>query len=762
MARRKKKQGVDAKDVMRVFRESKKPLGKAEILQELQQPKKDKEALSHALRQLVEEGRVIKLRGGAYGLAENLRLVTGTLEVQRSGVGFVIPEDKRRKDVFIAPPHFNDAWHGDRVSVALLPGRSGKRPEGRVVRVLERATVHMPVRVTRRLGKTMYLCHPTDPRQTASFMVDLTESPERPQTGDIFLVKPGEKLDRELYAAELQQRMGAEADVTVQEMLVKLNNHVPMEFPVSVVAEADQLPDAPGEKDFAGRKDLRNLFFVTIDGAKAKDFDDAVYVEEEKSGWRLWVAIADVAHYVRPGSRLDKEARERGNSYYFPQSVEPMFPEVLSNGLCSLNPNVPRLAMVAEMAVKADGNPGPSSFYPAVIESKARLTYDQVNKALFLDDKEEQEFIKPAMDMLARAEKLARALHGLRNERGSLDFDLPEPEIHFNLGGEAVDIRPKVRHFGHQIIEEFMIAANEAVARFLSGRDLPCLYRVHPAPDPDKLKTLFTLLSHTELASAVPEEASAFGLQQMLKAAADTEMEFLVNRLTLRSMMQAKYSPENVGHFGLASECYCHFTSPIRRYADLVVHRALKTALGAAGVDTPLPSPRNLQRLGEDLSVLERRAMDAEREILKRITILFLREHIDEEFSGVINGLADFGFWVELREVMAEGMVRLSSLSDDYYALIPERQELLGERTGKIYKLGQLVRVRLTDVNLSRLEVNLELVAEKAAPEKETQEPKDGTGATSKPKRRGRRGGADRGKRNKKGQGEKYPFENWG
>lgn len=696
---------VDRDTVLELFREVRKPLRDKEILRSLGAAKQEKEALRHVLEDLAEEGRVVQI-GKGWGLAERMNMVSGRLEVQRSGVGFVIPEDKRRQDIFVNPKDFNGAWHGDRVMVVLTREPGGtRRAEGRIARIIERKTQDMAVRAQRRLHGNLWLCEPTNPKHTISMVVEMDG--DHPRPGEVLVARVGEQIDRNLWEGEVLSRLGAEDDIGVQEALVKLNNGVPTQFPAQVLAQAEEMPAEPDPKEWGERRDMRQVAFVTIDGAKARDFDDAVYVERRARGYTLWVAIADVAHYVRPGSVLDREALERGNSYYFPQSVEPMFPEKLSNGLCSLNPHVPRLTMVAEIDFDAKGLPGRTDFYAAVIQSHARLTYGQVQRAVLLKDEEERERVKDVLPMLELAEELARKMNKQRKARGSLDFDLPEPEIMFNLQGETTDIRPRVRHFGHQIVEEFMVAANEAVARFLRDRDRDFLYRIHPEPDIDKVAALFELLQGTEIGHKVPEEATPRGLQDLLMAAQGKALEFMVNRLTLRTMMQAKYSPENVGHFGLASECYAHFTSPIRRYADLVLHRVLKEELGLpGGVDMPLG---RLAEVGDQISARERVAMDAEREILKRVTILFLRDKVGQEFTGVINGMADFGFWVELREVMAEGLVRLSTVNDDYYAYFSERHMLIGERTGRIFRLGQAVKITLVDVSLERLEVNLEL-----------------------------------------------------
>lgn len=708
---------IDHATVLRAFKEARQPLKRMELLRRIGARKSQKRDLKDALKALLESGKIIRTRGGAFGLAESMSMVTGRLQIQRSGVGFVIPEDARRKDIFVSRSNFGDAWHGDEVVVAVMPPRGGRRgdfrgksPQGRIVRVLSRATKMMPVRVETRLGPDLYLAFPTDPRMHFRIMADTKALANDPEPGDILQAIPGDKLDDKLWAATIAENLGFEGDVEVQEKLVKASHGIPHIFPGRVLEEARALPGDPGEEDFRGREDLRELGLVTIDGAKARDFDDAVHVRREGDGWRLTVAIADVSHYVAPGSHLDREAFDRGNSYYFPKSVEPMFPEALSNGLCSLNPDVPRLAMVAEIGFTASGQPQKERFYPAVIRSHARLTYMQVHRALEEKDAEEREKISGVLPMLEEAERLARILNRVRNARGSLDFDLPEPEILFNLYGETTEIRARSRTFAHQLIEEFMIAANEAVARFLTDRGPHCMYRIHPEPDGDKLRGVFKLLSRTELAPKLPPSdgrVKPTDLQLLLDAAQGTDLEFLAGRLVLRSMMQAIYTPEHQGHFGLASECYCHFTSPIRRYADLIVHRALKAALDVS--DEPLPRPATLKKIADHVSGRERVAVEAEREILKRLTIIFLADRVGESFTGIVNGVSDHGFWVELNEVMAEGMVRLSNLTDDYYHYLRDRQEILGERTGKRYTLGQKVQVQLSGVSLSRLEVDLTL-----------------------------------------------------
>ncbi|MDP3427130.1 MAG: RNB domain-containing ribonuclease, partial [Humidesulfovibrio sp.] len=443
--------------------------------------------------------------------------------------------------------------------------------------------------------------------------------------------------------------------------------------------------------------------------------------------------IADVAHYVPLGSALDREAYERGNSYYFPSSVEPMFPQALSNGLCSLNPGVPRLSMVVRLDFTSRGTPGEARVMNAVINSFARLTYSRARdvcvdklpeaRAGLLDEVTASLGHQAGQDVLAMldtAEELARKMRQRRTERGSLDFDLPEGEVQFDAQGQPTSVIPKARHFAHQLIEEFMIAANEAVSEFLQAHALPCLYRVHAAPDREKLETLYTLLERLA-GEAAPKKAkpgrfsdedfTPQALGRMLASVAGTEREFLVHRLVLRSMKQAKYQPDNEGHYGLASESYAHFTSPIRRYSDLIVHRLLKRALGDHSL--PVPGFKKLAEMGQHLSARERVSQEAERECHKRYVCMVLRGQEGREFAGVVTGLMDYGFWVELTEVLSEGFIRLSTMLDDYYGYFKEREMLVGNRTGRVIKAGQAVRVKLLGAHLDRLEIDLEMVLDR-------------------------------------------------
>lgn len=724
---------ADHKTLLKLLRESRRPLAPDDLLPVLGLHRRKRGDVDDLLKDLVAQGKLIQL-GRAYAPLERVNLITGKVQVQRSGVAFLIPDDPRRKDVFLGQDTMG-AWHGDKVAVAITRENARRNHEGRVVRIIERGKRVLSVRVMRPAGGGDFLCRPTDPRLDFAVLTYHTPPELGLKPGDIALVAPGEQVDHALWEAEALSRLGPEGEAKVQEELVKANHGVPTSFPADTLAEAEALPKEPAEADFRGRKDLRPLPFVTIDGPTARDFDDAIYVERTQYGYALWVAIADVAHYAPLGSALDREARERGNSYYFPASVEPMFPHALSNGLCSLNPLVPRLSVAVRMDMDKQGRRGEARVMNAVIKSHARLTYDQardvcVDKIPAARAELSAQAGENVVAMLDLAEGLARQMRAQRIARGSLDFDLPEGDVVFDAAGKPVAMAPRERHFAHQLIEEFMIAANEAVSEFLSAHALPCLFRVHEEPDREKLENLYELLARLDGENAPKRQRKGAkgdddftpeGIGRLLSSVAGTEREFLVHRMVLRSMKQARYQPDNAGHFGLASESYAHFTSPIRRYADLVVHRLVKRALGDEAM--PVPGFKKLAELGQHLSGRERVAQEAERECQKRYACLVLADKVGSEFRAIVSSLMDYGFWVELPDVLAEGFIRLSTMLDDYYGYLKEREMLLGSRTGRVIRIGQAVRARLIGVHLDRLEIDLELAdQERNAPQRDPKE----------------------------------------
>ena len=721
-----KKEDFDEQVLFDILKSAARPLRLDDILRIGAFSRKIKRDILEALHDLARNGAAVRLEGGSWVLAEHLKRRRGILAAQRSGAAFVTPEDaptRSGQDIYIAPDDVGDAWNGDLVDVMLLPKKRGtlKKQEGRVIAVVRRAQTDIVVRVLRKGDKAQtMLCRPADSRLGFDVLADVSTLEKTPEEGELLRVTVNEKLEehgeRHLWSGRALAALGVENDAVVQERFTKLNNGIPTEFPDNVIAEAEAAAKDPSQ-DTANLTDLRGEMLVTIDGEDARDFDDAVCVDRTLEGWRLLVAIADVSHYVRPRTALDKEARERGNSYYFPLSVEPMLPEALCNGVCSLRPHEERRCMAVDMQLDENGNLTNSRFFNAVMISRARLTYREVQAAL--DDPqgpaatamEEKAPGVPAM--LREAAELAAVLMERRRRQGGLDFDIPEAEFvveEKNGVSRVTGIRNRVRLFSHRLIEAFMVRANEAVAEFLTRNHAPLLYRVHPAPGPDRLEELYHTLRSTDADLPLPRAAKAAvpgWIGHVLEAAADTDQAFIVSRLTLRSMMQARYSPEEDGHFGLASACYCHFTSPIRRYADLVNHRALRYVLG---LDTggPIPTGHKLLEVADQCNGKERVATDAEREIDRRMGCLLLMGRTGECFEGIISGVMNFGFFVELSGMPVEGMVRVETLGRDYYIFDEERQELRGEHSGETFRLGQQVTVKLAGVHVGRLEIDLE------------------------------------------------------
>ncbi|MBE6441955.1 MAG: ribonuclease R [Desulfovibrio desulfuricans] len=716
-------------ELLDIMADQSRPLRLDAFMRVLGLARRRRRELEQTLNALAAEGRVLRLRGGLWVRPEHLKHIAGRFTALRDGGGFVTPvrngvaphpQFAGGRDVYIPAAHTNGAWHQDMVRVALAPGAArGRSPEGRIIEVVERGLKEVPALAAQRAGRMLF-CRPADARLPVDFRVELAEGAPPPAPGALVLLAPLEQLASNLWSARLMSDYGREDDVAVQEELVKCNHEAPRDFPAAALAEAQALPDGPMPEDLRGREDLRALPLVTIDGADARDFDDAVHVEGRPGGgWLLRVAIADVSHYVRPrggghAGALDAEALARGNSWYFPRSVEPMLPEALCNGLCSLKPGEDRLAVLAEIPFAAGGRPGRPRFALAVMRSAARLTYDQVKACLLDKDPAALAELRgnprgeEVLTMLERAFALYAALREARRQRGSLDFDVPEAECLLDDAGRVARLGNRRRHDAHRLIEEFMIAANEAVARHLRDAGLPFLYRVHPAPDPDRLESLRDTLEAAGLPPLPPRSKNGTDaglVGAALAVARGTPKEFLVNRLCLRAMPQARYQPCNEGHFGLASQAYCHFTSPIRRYADLLVHRTLKASLGKdAGV---LPAGQKLLRVGDALNRRERAAMECEREMDRRLGCLALLPRVGEHFRGVVSGVTGFGVFVELADMPVEGMIRIEDLGEDWYAFDARSLSLVGRRSGVTWRMGLELDVMLAEVNLGRLEIRL-------------------------------------------------------
>lgn len=663
-----------------------------------------KRELRDLLEAMADDGEVVRFKGNSYALAGAAQSARGKLSTHRDGYGFVTPE-KGGDDIFIPQRGMKSAMHGDTVEVRVERSRQGGgKLEGRITAVAERASS----RIVGRYEET---------RRGAIVI------PEETRLNLVVAIPPkgrGRAEDGQQVVAEIVNYPvgGRPADGRIVEVLgwpddpeVEVQSAIrrfdlPHVFGKDALAEAEAVPEAVAKDDLKARVDLRRMQTVTIDGETARDFDDAVSLKREGANYRLWVSIADVSHYVRPGSALDRDAYLRGTSVYFPDRCIPMLPERLSNGICSLNPQLDRLTMTAEMLFSPAGALLESTFYPSIIRSAARLTYTLVKRIIVDNDREAADKFRPQTPMLMEMKELALILQTMRRTRGSIDFDLPEPEIILGLTGQTEGIIRAERNLAHQLIEEFMLAANEAVAAFITGKGIPFLYRIHENPDPAKLINFqeFVYGFGYEF-PLVAERVNPSDLQRLLLQAEGKPEERMINYALLRCMKQARYAAENLGHFGLASRCYCHFTSPIRRYPDLVVHRILKAVLNLDDSKTAKRAERELAAVtaklgetGEHTSKRERVAMEAERDVVELKKVQYMQRHLGEEFDGYISGVTAFGLFVELEELFVEGLVHISTLDDDLYSFDEKHHSLIGRRLARVYRIGDAVRVKVAAV----------------------------------------------------------------
>lgn len=667
------------------------------------------ETVQEALRELVDERKVVRLHKSRYALAKAASVVSGVVQGHPEGFGFVVPDQKGPEDIYLDRREMRRVMHGDRVLVRQERGRRGDA-RGHVVKVLERGQQRL-VGVVRTDGPRAFLV-PMDPRVAPGIPLQDPGAARSGQVAAAEMTRYGTG-----YAppeARLQRVLGAPDDPEVQAQAVIFRYGWPQEFSEEARQEADRLGPHPDPAEIASRRDLRSLAAFTIDGETARDFDDAVGVERTPDrGYRLYVSIADVAHYVPRGSAVDVEAYARGTSVYFPDRALPMLPEALSSGLCSLKAGTDRLCRTALLEVNHKGEVERAEVFPSVVRSAARLTYTEVGRILVDRDASVTGRHAGLGEPLRVMEELAHLLMERRNARGSLDFQLPETEIVLDERRMPTDVRRAERTIAHRIIEEFMIAANEAVARYLRERKFPCVYRVHEGPDEDTLDAIAPFLS--TLGYPLPrsrEKAAPGDVRQVLEACRGRPEERVVNRMLLRSMKQACYDPDNVGHFGLASDAYLHFTSPIRRYPDLVVHRLLDQAMSGRR-----PDPRAREELAAYLreaadhgSARERLAMDAEREMVDIKKAQFMTDKIGQTCTGVVTDLAGFGFFVELDAWFVEGLVGLKSLQDDFYRYYETAHVIKGQNHGRTFRMGDAVTVRVARVKLFQGEIDFELL----------------------------------------------------
>ena len=661
-----------------------------------------------ALRELCRDGELVRLKKNHYALPDRQHLVKGRVHAHPDGYGFLIPENRDIDDLYLNRREMRRVMHGDEIMVRVdRKARGGA--ETHIVQVLERGQKRLLGTYDELNGKAIVI--PMDARVGP---IPLAKSAARPEKGKVIAVEVS-RYGTALSPPEAQivTVMGDPDDPEVQAESIMFRFGLSASFPAEVQREAKQLSYSLSPEDLATRTDLRKLPIVTIDGENARDFDDAVYVRKQGETYELYVSIADVAHYVAPDTALDQEAYARATSVYFPDRAIPMLPEALSNGICSLKPNEDRLTKTVCIEINAKGDVIRSRFFNSVIRSHERMTYTDVRRILVDHDPECLERYQNLVDEFERMQELALLLYEHRRGRGNLDFDLPEAEIVLDLQGLPENIVRAERNIAHRIIEEFMIAANEAVARHLREADFPTLYRVHEGPDQDALEALAPFL--LSLGYRLPqkkENIEPIEIQRLLESARGRPEERVVNRVLLRSMKQAIYQPENIGHFGLASKCYTHFTSPIRRYPDLIVHRILDRVMDGEKLKPNAREDlfRYLQEAGEHASERERYAMDAEREMVDLKKAQFMQNRIGEEFTGFINSLTNFGFFVELDNYFIEGLVKLSSLIDDDYDYYEKEYVIKGRRHGKKFRLGDNVQVRVARINAFRSEIDFALL----------------------------------------------------
>ncbi len=666
----------------------------------------EREIFHRRLNAMEREGQIIRNRKGALCIAEKINLIAGRVLGHPDGFGFLVPDDKAKngsEDLFLSPKEMSQVLHGDRVMVRPAGLDRKGRVEGKIVEVLERTNKTLVGRVIREQGLTIVVAE--DKRVNQDILVPYHLDMDA-KDGQVVMVELTMQPNGSAKPmGKVIEVLGNYADSGMEIEIALRKHQLPYEFSAAALKQAEKFPKEVQAKDYKGRIDLRDLPLVTIDGETARDFDDAVYAEPQGKGWRLVVAIADVSFYVKPGDALDKDAYDRGNSVYFPRRVIPMLPEALSNGLCSLKPDVERMCMVCDMQIDALGKIKQYKFYPSIMRSKARMTYTKVHDMITNPEGEtakEYAWLVPHVNHL---HTLFKILLKAREQRGAIEFESSETIMIFNDNGKIERIEPVVRNEAHRLIEECMLAANVCTADFLLQNEHTALYRIHEGPTPEKLEALRTFMGEFGFGVGGGDTPHAKDYGKLIARIKGRPDEQLLQTVLLRSMQQAVYSPDNVGHFGLAYDAYTHFTSPIRRYPDLLIHRAIKAVLGGetykAGV---------WHTLGQHCSMTERRADDATRDVNAWLKCYYMQDKIGEVFDGTVAGVTSFGLFVALDGIYVEGLLHVTELGNDYFTHDKARHEMLGERTGVRYRLGDRLRVKIARVDLETSKIDFVLV----------------------------------------------------
>ncbi|MBS1171999.1 MAG: ribonuclease, partial [Proteobacteria bacterium] len=667
------------------------------------------ESFQRRLGAMRRDGQLMQNRAGDFLIPDKADLVRGQVEGHADGYGFLVPDDGS-PDLFLGPHEMQKALHRDRVLARVVGVDRRGRREGKIVEVLERANSRVVGRVFDEHGVLFVVAE--NKRINQDILIAPGTKP-RPRAGQVVVVEIIEQPSKHVQPiGKIVEALGNYADPGMEIEIALRKHELPFEFSKEALGETRRLPAEVRKSDAKGREDIRHLPLVTIDGETAKDFDDAVYCEKQGKGFRLVVAIADVSHYVKAGGGLDRDSMERGNSVYFPRRVIPMLPEKLSNGLCSINPEVDRLVMVCDMAIAASGQIQRFRFYPSVMHSHARLTYTEVAAALYEPGSEAQARLGSLLPHLRNLDALYRVLAKARAKRGAIDFETVETQMIFDDNGKIARIAPYERNDAHRIIEECMLAANVCASDFLKEHRHPALYRVHEGPTPEKLAKLREFLKEFGLGLGGGDEPHASDYAKLLAKLDGRPDKQLLQTVMLRSLQQAVYSPENVGHFGLAYESYTHFTSPIRRYPDLLIHRAIKAVLAHDAY-----KPGDWEAIGLHCSMTERRADDATRDVESWLKCFYMQDRVGETFAGSVSAVVPFGIFVALDDVFIEGLVHISELGSDYFHFDAAGHVLVGERTGRRYRLADRVRVQLVRVDLGTSKIDFRLADGEARPE---------------------------------------------